>query len=123
MTSGLKGAWTQASTRWTTLYLQNLLNFEWQQTRSPAGAIQWIPTDESLHTSVPDAHVKGKFNSPVMTTADLALKYDPEYRKIAERFLANPKNIVSHLPKLGNTKDITNLKRDILRTGLTILSS
>ncbi|WP_194866987.1 catalase/peroxidase HPI [Pseudoalteromonas sp. PPB1] len=90
VTSGLEGAWTQAPTRWTTLYLQNLLNFEWQQTRSPGGAIQWIPTDEALHTSVPDAHVKGKFNSPVMTTADLALKYDPEYRKIAERFLANP---------------------------------
>ncbi|MCO7188883.1 MULTISPECIES: catalase/peroxidase HPI [unclassified Pseudoalteromonas] len=90
VTSGLEGAWTQAPTRWTTLYLQNLLNFEWQKTRSPGGAIQWIPTDEALHTSVPDAHVKGKFNSPVMTTADLALKYDPEYRKIAERFLANP---------------------------------
>ncbi|WP_423188217.1 catalase/peroxidase HPI [Alishewanella sp. d11] len=90
ITSGLEGAWTQAPTRWTTLYLSNLLNFDWQQTRSPAGAIQWIPTDAALHTSVPDAHVKGKFNPPVMTTADLALKYDPEYRKIAERFLANP---------------------------------
>jgi catalase-peroxidase len=90
VTSGLEGAWTQAPTQWTTLYLQNLLNFEWQQTRSPGGAIQWIPTDESLHQSVPDAHVKGKFNAPVMTTADLALKFDPEYKKIAERFLANP---------------------------------
>jgi len=90
ITSGLEGAWTQAPTQWTTLYLQNLLKFEWQQTRSPGGAIQWIPTDESSHESVPDAHVKGKFNSPVMTTADLALKFDPEYRKIAERFLANP---------------------------------
>jgi catalase-peroxidase len=89
-TSGLEGAWTQAPTQWTSLYLSNLLNFEWQQTRSPAGAIQWIPTDESLHTIVPDAHVDGKFNPPVMTTADLALKFDPEYRKIAERFLANP---------------------------------
>ena len=89
-TSGLEGAWTQAPTQWTTLYLSNLLNFEWQQTRSPAGAIQWIPTDESLHKSVPDAHVEGKFNAPVMTTADLALKFDPEYRKIAERFLADP---------------------------------
>ena len=89
-TSGLEGAWTQAPTQWTTLYLSNLLNFDWQQTRSPAGAIQWIPTDESLHTVVPDAHVDGKFNAPVMTTADLALKFDPEYRKIAERFLANP---------------------------------
>ncbi|MFT6270001.1 MAG: catalase-peroxidase [Alphaproteobacteria bacterium] len=91
VTSGLEGAWTQAPTRWTSLYLSNLLNFEWQQTRSPAGAIQWIPTDESLHDAVPDAHVKGKFNAPVMTTADLALKFDPEYRKIAERFLADPK--------------------------------
>ncbi|MBB6521505.1 catalase/peroxidase HPI [Pseudoteredinibacter isoporae] len=90
VTSGLEGAWTQAPTKWTTLYLQNLLNFDWKQTRSPAGAIQWVPTDESLHKTVPDAHVKGKFNPPVMTTADLALKYDPAYKKIAERFLANP---------------------------------
>jgi len=90
VTSGLEGAWTQAPTQWTSLYLSNLLNFEWKQTRSPAGAIQWIPTDESLHASVPDAHVKGKFNSPVMTTADLALKYDPAYKRIVERFLADP---------------------------------
>ena len=91
VTSGLEGAWTQLPTKWTSLYLQNLLGFEWKQTRSPAGAIQWIPTDESLHKSVPDAHIEGKKNAPVMTTADLALKYDPEYRKIAERFLADPK--------------------------------
>lgn len=89
-TSGLEGAWTQAPTRWTSLYLSNLLNFEWEQTRSPAGAIQWIPTDESMQKVVPDAHVEGKFNPPVMTTADMALKFDPEYRKIAERFLADP---------------------------------
>lgn len=90
VTSGLEGAWTQAPTRWTTLYLSNLLNFEWREARSPAGAIQWVPIDESLHQSVPDAHIKDKLNPPVMTTADLALKFDPEYRKIAERFLANP---------------------------------
>lgn len=90
VTSGLEGAWTQAPTKWTSLYLQNLLKLEWKQARSPAGGIQWIPTDESMHQSVPDAHVKGKMNSPVMTTADLALKFDPEYKKIAERFLANP---------------------------------
>jgi catalase-peroxidase len=70
--------------------LSNLLNFEWEQTRSPAGAIQWKPTDASMQNVVPDAHVKGKFNAPVMTTADLALKFDPEYKKIAERFLADP---------------------------------
>lgn len=90
VTSGLEGAWTQAPTKWTSLYLSNLLNFEWKQSRSPAGAIIWVPTDESLHKSVPDAHVKGKFSPPVMTTADLALKFDPEYRKVAERFLADP---------------------------------
>lgn len=90
VTSGLEGAWTQAPTRWTTLYLQNLLNLEWQETRSPGGAIQWIPTDESMHSAVPDAHVAGKMNPPVMTTADLALKFDPQYKSIAERFLENP---------------------------------
>ncbi len=90
VTSGLEGAWTQAPTQWTTLYLQNLLGFEWEQTRSPAGAIIWVPTDKAAHKSVPDAHIEGKFNPPVMTTADLALKYDPEYRKISERFLADP---------------------------------
>ena len=90
ITSGLEGAWTQMPTQWTTLYLSNLLNNEWVQTRSPAGAIQWVPEDKALHTTVPDAHVKTRKNPPVMTTADLALKYDPEYRKIAERFLANP---------------------------------
>ncbi|MCB0344096.1 MAG: catalase/peroxidase HPI [Bdellovibrionales bacterium] len=90
ITSGLEGAWTQSPTKWSTLYLSNLLNFDWKQTRSPAGAIIWVPTDKSLHKVVPDAHVKGKFNPPVMTTADLAMKFDPEYRKIAERFLANP---------------------------------
>jgi catalase-peroxidase len=90
VTSGLEGAWTQNPTQWTTLYLSNLLNLEWTQTRSPGGAIQWIPTDESLQAIVPDAHVEGKLNPPVMTTADLALKFDSEYRKIAERFLANP---------------------------------
>jgi catalase-peroxidase len=90
VTSGLEGAWTQAPTQWTTLYLQNLLNFEWETTRSPGGAIIWVPTDESLHTTVPDAHVEGKFNPPVMTTADMALKFDPEYRRIGQRFLDDP---------------------------------
>jgi catalase-peroxidase len=90
VTSGLEGAWTQAPTRWTSLYLQNLLGFDWQLTRSPNGAVQWIPTDESAHQSVPDAHVTGKYHAPVMTTADMALRHDPEYRAIAEKFLADP---------------------------------
>ncbi len=90
VTSGLEGAWTQAPTRWSTLYLSNLMNFDWEQTRSPAGAIQWVPKDKGMHTTAPDAHVDGKRTQVVMTTADLALKFDPEYRKIVERFLANP---------------------------------
>lgn len=89
-TSGLEGAWTQAPTQWTTLYLENLLNNEWELTTSPAGAKQWVPKDKDMHESVPDAHIEGKFNPPVMTTADLAFREDPAYRKIAERFLANP---------------------------------
>ena len=90
ITSGLEGAWTQAPTKWTSLYLQNLLNNDWKKTKSPAGGKQWQPEDKALHTSVPDAHVKGKYHAPVMTTADLALKFDPEYRKIAEKFLNDP---------------------------------
>lgn len=90
VTSGLEGAWTQAPTKWTTLYLSNLLDFDWVETKSPAGAIQWIPSDESLHEIVPDAHVEGKFNPPVMTTADLALKADPDYKEIVESFRADP---------------------------------
>ena len=91
VTSGLEGAWTQAPTRWTSLYLTNLLNNEWEQTRSPAGAIQWKPVGDALKNSYPDAHIKGEFKTPVMFTTDLALKEDPEYRKIAERFVADPK--------------------------------
>ncbi len=90
VTSGLEGAWTSLPTQWSTLYLQFLLNHDWKEVRSPAGAIQWIPTEEAMHKVVPDAHVEGKMNSPVMTTADLAIKFDPAYKKIAERFLANP---------------------------------
>lgn len=90
ITSGLEGAWTQAPTRWTSLYLSNLLNNEWEQTRSPGGAIQWTPKDGALKNSVPDAHLDGKTTTPMMFTSDLAIKMDPEYRKIAERFLADP---------------------------------
>lgn len=90
VTSGLEGAWTQAPTSWTTLYLENLLNNDWELTTSPAGAKQWVPKNKDLHESVPDAHIEDKYNPPVMTTADMAFKVDPAYRKIAERFLANP---------------------------------
>jgi catalase-peroxidase len=66
---------------------RSIFKYDWKQVKSPAGATQWIPTDESAANLVPDAHVDGKFHAPVMTTADLALKFDPEYEKISRRFL------------------------------------
>ena len=91
MTSGLEGAWTQTPTAWSVLYLDNLMRFEWKQTQSPAGAHQWIPTDETAATAVPDAHIEGKRHAPIMFTTDMALKKDPGFRKITEGFLKNPK--------------------------------
>ncbi|MDZ7784742.1 MAG: catalase/peroxidase HPI [Halioglobus sp.] len=90
VTSGLEGAWTVTPTQWSMNYLQNLFNYEWVLTKSPGGAAQWIPEDESAHNLVPDAHVEGKRNPPMMLTTDLSLKEDPAYREIAKRFLENP---------------------------------
>jgi catalase-peroxidase len=90
MTSGLEGAWTQTPTAWSTLFLSNLFKFEWEKQKTPGGGTVWVPTDKKAHSAVPDAHVKGKRNPPIMLTTDLALKEDPIYRKIAERFLNNP---------------------------------
>jgi catalase-peroxidase len=90
ITSGLEGAWTPTPTQWGSLYLQNLLAFEWVQTKSPAGAVQWIPKDKSLQQLVPDAHIAGKRNPVVMLTTDLALREDPVYRKITERLAKDP---------------------------------
>jgi catalase-peroxidase len=86
ITSGLEGAWSVNPTAWTTQYLDNLLSYEWEQTRSPAGAIQWIPAGGQAAGLVPDAHDPAKRHAPIMLTADLALKADPAYRAIAERF-------------------------------------
>ena len=91
ITSGLEGAWTSTPTAWSMLYLDNLLRFEWVQTKSPAGAVQWIPKDESASTLVPDAHDRSKRHAPIMFTTDLSLKEDPEFLKISKRFLDNPK--------------------------------
>ena len=91
MTSGLEGAWTQTPTAWSILYLDNLFRFDWKKQKSPGGGTVWVPTDESMHKAVPDAHVKGKRNPPIMLTTDLSLKEDPAFRKIAERFWKNPK--------------------------------
>jgi catalase-peroxidase len=87
ITSGIEGAWTATPTKWDNSYLKLLFKYDWKQTKSPAGATQWIPTDESAANLVPDAHVEGKFHAPVMTTADLALRFDLEYEKISRRFL------------------------------------
>jgi catalase-peroxidase len=91
MTSGLEGAWTQTPTAWSILYLANLMGFEWEQTQSPAGAHQWIPKDGAAANSVPDAHIEGLRHAPIMFTTDMALKKDPGFRAISERFLKNPK--------------------------------
>jgi catalase-peroxidase len=90
ITSGLEGAWTANPIAWTTMYLDFLLGFDWVQTRSPAGAIQWIPADSAAATLVPDAHDPSKRHAPIMFTTDLSLKFDPAYRKIVERFRKNP---------------------------------
>jgi catalase-peroxidase len=90
ITSGLEGAWTTTPTQWSMNYLQNLFAFEWVKTKSPAGATQWIPSNEAAANLVPDAHVEGKRNPPIMLTTDLSLRFDPEYEKISRRFLENP---------------------------------
>ena len=91
MTSGLEGAWTQTPTAWSVLFLDNLFRFDWEKQKTPAGGTVWVPTDKSAHTAIADAHAKGKRNPPIMLTTDLSLKEDPGFRKIAERFLKNPK--------------------------------
>jgi len=90
ITSGLEGAWTATPTRWSMMYLANLFAYDWEMTRSPAGAVQWIPKDGQAANTVPDAHVKGEAHTPIMFTTDLSLKADPAYREISQRFLENP---------------------------------
>ena len=89
--SGLEGAWTVTPTQWSSNYLDNLMNFTWVQTKSPAGAIQWIPSEKAAVNLVPDAHIANKRNAPIMFTTDLALKEDPSFLKVVERFRADPK--------------------------------
>ena len=91
VSSGLEGAWSTNPTRWTHDYLTWLYTFDWQQTKSPAGATQWIPKDGKGENFVPDAHDQTKRHPPIMFTTDIALKMDPEYQKISKRFLDNPK--------------------------------
>jgi catalase-peroxidase len=90
LTSGLEGAWTNEPTTWDNGYLDNLLNYDWELTTSPAGAKQWTPTNPEAQGTVPDAHDPSKRHAPMMLTSDLALKVDPIYRPIIERFHENP---------------------------------
>jgi catalase-peroxidase len=91
ITSGLEGAWTSAPTQFTMQYLENLYRFEWVQTKSPAGAIQWTPKNAADNKFVPDAHKPDTFHAPIMFTTDLALRTDPSYKKITQNWLKNPK--------------------------------
>ena len=90
ITSGLEGAWSANPIAFTNQYLDNLFGFEWVKTKSPAGATQWIPSDPNAANMVPDAHIPGKTHAPIMFTTDIAIKEDPGFRKIAERWHKNP---------------------------------
>ena len=90
ITSGLEGAWTTTPTQWSNNYFENLFGFEWELTKSPAGAFQWKPKDNAGAGTVPDAHDPTKTHAPFMLTTDLALRVDPAYEKISRRFLENP---------------------------------
>lgn len=90
ITSGLEGAWTKTPTKWSNNYFENLFGFEWELTKSPAGANQWKPKNNGGAGTVPDAHNPNITHTPVMTTADLAMRFDPEYEKISRRFFENP---------------------------------
>jgi catalase-peroxidase len=90
ISSGLEGAWTATPTTWDNSYLETIFAHEWELTKSPAGAQQWIPKDGAAADAVPDAHNPSKRHAPVMTTADLALRVDPIYEPITRRYLANP---------------------------------
>ena len=90
-TSGLEGAWTPAPTTWDNGYFETLFGYEWELTRSPAGAHQWTPKGGAGAGTVPDAHDPGKRHAPMMLTTDLALRVDPAYEKISRRFLQDPK--------------------------------
>ena len=90
ITSGLEGAWTTTPTKWSNNFFENLFGFEWELTKSPAGAHQWKPKDGAGAGTVPDAHDPSKSHAPFMLTTDLALRMDPIYEPISRRFYENP---------------------------------
>jgi catalase-peroxidase len=90
ITSGLEGAWTKTPTKWSNNFFENLFGFEWELTKSPAGAHQWKPKNDAGAGMIPDAHDSSKTHAPFMLTTDLSLRVDPIYEKISRRFLENP---------------------------------
>jgi catalase-peroxidase len=95
----LEGAWTTTPTRWSNNYLENLFGFEWELTKSPAGANQWTPKNGAGAGTVPDAHDPSKKHAPFMLTTDLALKLDPNYAPISKRFHEHPKELADAFAK------------------------
>ena len=99
ITSGLEGAWTSTPVKWSHDYFNNLFNYEWELTKSPAGAQQWTPKDKSAEGTVPDAHDPSMSHAPMMLTTDLALKADPIYAEISKRFLLHPEQFEAAFAK------------------------
>jgi catalase-peroxidase len=99
ISSGLEGAWTTTPTKWSNNYLENLFGFEWELTKSPAGANQWTPKGGAGAGTVPDAHDPSQRHAPFMLTTDLSLRMDPIYEPIARRFLKNPRELADAFAK------------------------
>jgi len=99
ISSGLEGAWTPTPIAWDNSYFETLFGYEWEQTKSPAGAWQWIPTDPAAASTVPDPQDPDKTHPPVMLTTDLALRVDPIYEPISRRFYENPQELADAFAK------------------------
>ena len=99
ISSGLEGAWTTNPIKWDNNFLDNLYGFEWELTKSPAGAFQWKPKDPAAASTVPDAHDPKKRHAPTMLTSDLALRMDPAYGKITKRFHEHPDQLADAFAK------------------------
>ncbi|HEX4482524.1 MAG TPA: catalase/peroxidase HPI [Solirubrobacteraceae bacterium] len=99
LTSGLEGAWTNAPAKWDNGFLENLFEYDWELTESPAGAKQWTPKNAEAQDTVPDAHDPSKRHAPMMLTTDLALRFDPIYEPIARRFYENPDQLAEAFAK------------------------
>ncbi|MBZ5607515.1 MAG: catalase/peroxidase HPI [Acidobacteriia bacterium] len=99
ITSGIEVTWTTTPTKWSNNYLENLFKYEWELTKSPAGANQWTPKNGAAAGTVPDAHDKSKRHAPGMLTTDLSLRMDPTYEPIARRFLKNPQELADAFAK------------------------